>query len=88
MRVKVRQVGEALHPSEVVVQVKTADGAENLAVDKRSLGKDSTLSVGAPLGQNGDLWLIELPRETMRGGWRVWVKGSALVGEPDEARVA
>jgi len=88
MRVKVQIAGEGLHPSEVVVQVATAEGAEKLVVDKRSLGNDNTLSVGAPLGRKGDLWLVELPRETMRGSWRVWVKGKELEQEAEEAQVA
>jgi hypothetical protein len=87
MRVKVQEISEALHPSEVVVQVKTTTGSENLVVDRRSV-QDGTLSVGAPVARKGDIWLIELPRETMRGAWRVWVRRNALTYESGEARVA
>ncbi|HTT83367.1 MAG TPA: hypothetical protein VMF67_07785 [Rhizomicrobium sp.] len=87
MRVKVQEVGAGLHPSEIVVQVKTTTGAENLVVDRRSLER-GTLDVGEPIAQNGDRWLIELPRETMRGSWRVWVRRNALTFESGEARVA
>jgi hypothetical protein len=82
-RVKVRTVGVGQHPSEAVVSVNTADGTqEELIVDKRSLepsseGRDS-LRVGYPLKSEQGQFLIELPRETMRGSWRVWVKPDEL----------
>jgi hypothetical protein len=82
-RVKVRTVGVGQHPSEAVVSVTTADGKdEQLIVDKRSLelreGEES-IRVGYPLRQDADRFLIELPRETMRGTWRVWVKKMSYV---------
>ncbi|HEX4157876.1 MAG TPA: hypothetical protein VHY79_05320 [Rhizomicrobium sp.] len=87
MRVKVRRIGDAMHPSEVVVQVKTIAGNENLVVDKRSIQHDS-LAIGAPIARRGENWLVELPRETMQGAWRVWVKRNALTEDAEEARVA
>jgi hypothetical protein len=82
-RVKVRTVGVGQHPSEAVVSVNTADGKqEELIVDKRSLEQSSegrdTLRVGYPLKSKPGQFLIELPRETMRGAWRVWVKRDEL----------
>ena len=88
MRVRVQEIGAALHPSEVVVQVKTATGIENLVVDKRSIESNS-LSVGSPIARGeDDLLLVELPRETMSGAWRVWVKENSLLPEIKRARVA
>jgi hypothetical protein len=88
MRVKVQEIGAGLHPSEVVVRVRTTTGVENLVVDRRSLS-GGTLSVGAPIARRGDAWLIELPRETMSGAWRVWVRRNALTEDSEqEARVA
>lgn len=82
-RVKVRNEGVGQHPSEALVSLTTADGKkEELIVDRRSLeGKDS-LRVGYPLREDGDKFLIELPRETMRGSWRIWVKKDQL--DPEE----
>jgi hypothetical protein len=81
-RVKVRTVGVGQHPSEAVVSVTTADGKnEELIVDKRSLEGGESLRVGYPLKQDHDQFLIELPRETMRGSWRIWVKKDDLVPE-------
>lgn len=77
-RIKVRQLGEGQHPSEVVVAVATADGGEErLIVDRRSLSEDS-LAIGYPVGQKDGQYLIELPRETFRGTWRVWVRREGL----------
>ncbi len=86
-RVKVRTVGDGQHPSEAVVSVTTAEGKqEELIVDKRSLEQStqggSTLRVGYPLKSESGQFLIELPRETMRGTWRVWVKKNELEASP------
>lgn len=84
MRLKVHEIGPGLHPSEVVVELRTATGPERVAVDRKSL-HDGTLFVGwRPLAEKRGQWLIELPRETMSGTWRVWVKHSEIVAEPRE----
>ncbi len=85
MRVKVRQIGKALHPSEVVVEVQAADGTERLVVDRESIHGD-TLSVGWPVAQSKGRFLVELPRETMSGTWRVWVRKNQVVPERESAR--
>ena len=78
-RVKVRTLGVGQHPSEAIVAVTTADGKqEELIVDKRALEED-TLRIGYPLRRQAGQFLIELPRETMGGSWRVWVRENQLV---------
>jgi hypothetical protein len=82
-RVKVRTVGVGQHPSEAVVSVTTADGKqEELIVDRRSLEDRGSLRVGYPIRRDSGRALIELPRETMRGNWRIWIKESDL--DPEE----
>lgn len=77
-RLKVRRIGDGLHPSEVVVAVTTVDGAlEEVLVDNQSLSNDA-LEIGYPVATEGDRSLVELPRETARGSWRLWVPTSAL----------
>ncbi len=50
-------------------------------MDQRSLRND-TLRVGYPVDQNAENhFLVELPRETLRGIWRVWVREDALIRE-------
>lgn len=80
MRLLIEIVGEGLHPSEAVVAVKTTDGQERLVVSKRSIQQDS-IQIGWPIGEKDDLALIELPRETQTGAWRVWVTKDQLVEE-------
>jgi hypothetical protein len=85
MRLKVREVGRGLHPSEVVIEIRTATRPERLAVDRKSI-QSGTIFVGwRPLAEKRGQWLIELPRETMSGTWRVWVKHSEVVAETREA---
>ena len=80
-RVKVRRLSEGLHPSEVVVTVVTADGSEEeVSVDSGSLSGD-TLDVGHPISKDQGRVLVELPRETARGFWRLWVPTDALTEE-------
>jgi hypothetical protein len=83
MRVRIREVGPGLHPSEAVVEIQTVERPEKLVVDRKSI-QDQSISAGLrPLGQrNGSgQWLIELPRETMSGTWRVWVHSAELVSD-------
>jgi hypothetical protein len=77
MRLLVEEVGSGLHPSEAVVIVKTVDGAERLTVSRRSISENS-ITIGWPLGEDGDRKLVELPRETQSGAWRVWVNNTEV----------
>lgn len=77
MRVKVQEVGVGIHPNERVVTVQTLDGPERLVVHERSV-VDGWLEVGYPIREKPDAYLVELPRETMRGLWRVWIRSSLL----------
>jgi len=83
MRLLVEDAGKSLHPNEAVVAVKTADGGmQRVVVSKRSI-KNKSIPVGYPLGEKDDAVLVELPRETHSGAWRVWVNKDQLV-EIDE----
>ena len=80
MRIKITTIGDGQHPSESVVMLETADGErEELIVDKRSIDSD-TLKIGYPIRRDGDRLLVELPRETLRGSWRVWVNQDLVMG--------
>ena len=80
MRLKVERIGDGLHPSEVVVGVKTTSGVQLFHIDQDSLAADGTINVGWPVGQDqdGKLLLVELPSETASGSWRVWVDRNDL----------
>ncbi len=85
VKVKVQEVGTAHQPSEVVVAVKTLSGTENLVTDRRSL-RDGAIAIGYPIRQEEGSYLIELPRETQSGSWRVWVKSDQLISEDERMR--
>lgn len=78
MRLKVRQIGPGLHPNEVIVGISSIEGPESLRVHRRSLRND-TIEVGWPVSKQGDHALVELPRETQTGAWRVWVRIDELL---------
>lgn len=78
MRVLIEEVGSGQHPSEKIVKIETTEGPEQLVVDQRSI-QNQSLEVGFPVGRQNGHFLVELPRETFRGEWRVWVdKGIVL----------
>ena len=80
MRVKVRHVATGPGPSETVVAVNSTTGQVELIVDSRSL-KDDLLEVGAVADHNGS-FLVEFPRETLSGQWRVWVARKEVEESP------
>jgi hypothetical protein len=78
LRIDVDQVDDGLHPSDRVVTFQSADGErEEIAVDK-SFVEGHTLSV-YPIEREAGRLLVELPRETARGQWRVWISNSAVL---------
>jgi hypothetical protein len=85
MRVKVREIGPGLHPSEVVVEIKAVGGSERLVVDRKSIQNGTIFAGWRPLSEKKGQWLVELPRETMSGTWRVWVRRDQIEPESQEA---
>jgi hypothetical protein len=81
MLLKIKNLGEGLHPSETFVSVETRNGPEELAVDAQA-SRNGTLPIGWPVAREGDFLLVELPRPTIGGTRRVWVKKEELI--PDK----
>lgn len=77
MRVRVEHIGNGLHPNEMVVAIETGDGPRRLVVHRKSVIENS-LDIGYPISETEDRYLVELPRETVDGKWRVWVPRSAV----------
>ena len=76
-RIAIEQVEDGLHPSELVVTIRTADGkTEEVAVD-RSLVDGQRMKAYA-VGVEQDRVLVELPRETSSGSWRVWMPKASV----------
>lgn len=76
MRLKIKRIAEGLHPSEAVVEIQ-GEKVERLVVDADSI-ENGAIEVGSPVGKRNGHYLIELPRETFRGTWRVWVSKDQL----------
>jgi hypothetical protein len=77
MRLKCQILMKGPGPSEATVGIATADGEEELVVDT-ALIDDDGLEIGRVLEKTKDRALVELPRESASGRWRVWVPRSTL----------
>jgi hypothetical protein len=77
LRVKISRREEGSIPSEAVVTIPTTTGAEEVVVHATQATADS-VEAGF-IGRDGDRILVELPRETVSGRWRVWVPADALL---------
>jgi hypothetical protein len=76
MLIKCEILSDGPGPSEKIVGIKTQDGSEQVVLSGRTIIKGGFLSVGEPLSNEGDLFLVELPRESASGRWRIWVPDS------------
>jgi hypothetical protein len=77
MRVKCKAVSVGPGPMEVVVEIVTMDGNEEVIVSKK-LVSNKFLEVGSLVHEDSNRVLLELPRESVSGKWRVWVPRSEL----------
>ena len=78
MRLRISKVEPAIHPSERVVEIETRSGPVQLVLDA-TVAASGHIEIGAPLSQSNGHYMIELPRETFQGEWRVWVPVDSLV---------
>ena len=65
-------------PSEKVVEIATSEGREEVVLHSSTLDTQGRMEVGV-LGYLGDRALIELPRESASGRWRVWVPSASVI---------
>ncbi|HVC62930.1 MAG TPA: hypothetical protein VND19_21515 [Acetobacteraceae bacterium] len=80
-QVRIERVRARQHPSEVVVSVHTADGGtEKLVVDEWSI-RNGAIELGYRVGRDEDRPLVELPRESVRGLWRIWIECGSIIEE-------
>jgi hypothetical protein len=79
MLIKSKILADGPGPSEVVVEIVTANGGiEEVVVPKDRL-KDGNLEVGQILGRRDGVALVQLPRESTTGRWRLWVPESQVM---------
>ena len=72
-------------PSEAIVAVQTSDGNQEEVVVDVELLRNGYLDVGPVLGNRNGETLIELPRESASGQWRVWVNSSQIRHQEEAA---
>jgi len=71
------EVAEGLIPSERVVRFESYDaGREEVAVSERHIEGGALLV--SEIGTDGEKVLVELPRESSSGRWRVWVRTNQI----------
>jgi hypothetical protein len=66
-------------PSERIAQIETADGKPE-AVTVSSQNIQGNRLITFEIERSDGRVLIELPRESASGRWRIWVKESAIGG--------
>ena len=72
-------ITDGLMPSERISQIETADGkSEAVAVSSENIQGNRLLAF--EIGRREGRVLVELPRESTSGRWRIWVKESAIGG--------
>jgi hypothetical protein len=77
VRVRYKAVVPGAGPSERVVSLPTSEGHSEEVVVDEGLIKEGGLTV-SQLGRRDDSVLVELPRESVEGNWRIWVPAEAI----------
>lgn len=78
MFLKVGETNEGVGPSEVVVRIDTTEGPEEVTVHTSQI-QNHRVEVGLIHRKpEKGVVLVELPRETFKGKWRVWVSQNDL----------
>ena len=78
MLLKTNNLKDGSGPREVVVGIVTRDGNEEVIVSKRQV-QNNLLAVSGVIGFENSYALVELPRESTTGKWRVWVPQADVV---------
>lgn len=77
MRIKCQRLMDGPGPSEAIVSIRTTKGEEEVVV-YTGLLTNGYLEVGPQLSGQRDRVLVELPRESASGRWRVWIPTSEV----------
>ena len=73
------EIEDGLIPAEKVARLTTADGRPEEVVVSTKHVSGNTLCA-SEIGREGDRVLVELPRESTSGRWRIWVHQKQLGG--------
>jgi hypothetical protein len=72
-KINCEEIVEGLIPSERVARIKSAEGRIEEVVVSEKMVAGKTISASF-IGREADKVLVELPRETASGRWRVWLE--------------
>jgi hypothetical protein len=73
------KVVDGLMPSEKIAIIQGADGrTDEVSVSAQSITGNQLMA--SEIGRRDDKVLIELPRESASGRWRMWVNASSIGG--------
>lgn len=78
MRLRVQTVGQGDHPHGLIVELITTTGPDRLLVEDTEV-EGNSVKVGYPLRSDNDLVWIALPRPTLNGCFRVWVRAADIL---------
>jgi hypothetical protein len=71
---------DGLMPAEKIARIQDVDGKiEEVTVSTNNLS-DNKFLMASEIGRNAGNVLVELPRESASGRWRMWVKESSIGG--------
>jgi hypothetical protein len=76
VRVKFEKKSAGPVASEALVEIPTVTGNVEVVVHTSQVDNEGVEA--GWIGKSGDKVLVELPRETMSGEWRVWVPEKAV----------
>jgi hypothetical protein len=78
IKVATSSVLEGLVPAEKVARIEMAGGGiEEVSVSEKDISPDNKL-LASFIGKDGERVLVELPRESASGRWRIWVNANAV----------
>jgi hypothetical protein len=71
-------VSDGLMPAEKIAHIEVSGGEiEEVSVSVDDISPDNKL-MAYEIGRQGERVLVELPRESASGRWRVWVNAAAI----------
>lgn len=69
---------DGLVPTEKIARIVTAGGGiEEVSVSEKDISADNRL-LASFIGREGERVLVELPRESDSGRWRIWVNADSV----------
>lgn len=78
IKVSTSSVEDGLMPAEKIARIEVAGGEiEEVSVSVNDISADNKL-MASEIGRQGERVLVELPRESASGRWRVWVDANAI----------